>query len=1064
MKNIIKYFIKFPVTVNTLILAIVIFGLAGANSFKSSFFPLTESDEISIKVSLLGASPQEIEEGVILKIEHELKGLEGVDRITSTSYENGGSIVVEILKGEDIDKMVMEVKNSVDNVPSYPSSMEPIIVSKIKKVRETKVMVLTSKNEDLRILKNKAQNIENDLLSIDGITQVEISGLGKEEIEIALNENTMWAYGITIDEVSKAISSENTIQTGGQIKGVNEEYTIRVKQRKYFAKDIRDIVVKILPNGTQVLLKEIAKVNDTFEETPNAIYYGGARAMVIKVNNTNSEDLISTAQNCEKYLNEFNEKNTDFTIHNLYDSSKVLVERTELLTSNAISGIILVILFLAIFLNTRLAFWVAFGMPISFLGMFIFAPLLGVTINVLSLFGMIIVIGILVDDGIVIAENIYLHFEKGKSRTKAAIDGCLEVLPSIVSSVLTTILAFSTFLFLDGRIGKFFSEVAIIVILTLAVSLIEAFFTLPAHIAHSNSLSTHDEIAAYSKYNLWKYLHNVNKFGDYLMNKMKEHLIKPLIDRVLKHKFLSLSILISIMLFTLGLLQMGVIKFSLFPMVASDNININLKLPEGTPAHVTDSIASYIEKETWKLNDTLFEEYPESEPLVKSIIKIIGPGASTARLRIALLPGEKRPIPSLIISNRIQKNVGEIPLAEKLLYNSGGNFGGSPISVSLLSNNINELKNSTELLKNELKKNNQLKDIYDDDPLGVKEIKITLKPEAFLLQMNTKSIVTQIRNNFYGFPVQRFQRGEDEIRIWARYEREKRSSVLDLEKMFINTPQGTKVPLKTLVDFSIERGEVSINHLNGRRQITVSADVISPKVSSSDIMDDIKNRILPEISSQNPSISYTFEGQNREASKIQNSVKKVAPIIFFLIYVLIAFTFRSMTQPIFLILLIPFSLIGVAVGHLIHGFNINILSFLGVIALIGILINDGLVLISKFNSNLKEGLSFDVSLREACLSRFRAVFLTSVTTVAGLSPLIFEKSRQAQFLIPMAISLAYGIAFATILTLFILPIFLSLNNFIQRQIKWLYTSKKYSKEEIESAYKEAKQKNHHIDL
>ena len=1064
MRKLIAYFIKHSVAVNVLVIAFLIFGGVGAYKLNSSYFPLVDSKNISINVTYPGASPQEVEEGIILKIEDNLKGLNGVDRVTSTSRENSGNINVEIEKGKNIDFMLLEVKNAVDRVPTFPVGMEPLIVSKLEALRPTITFSISGENIPLATLKQIGRQVENDLRGIDGISQIQITGYPEEEIEIAINETNLLAYNLSFAEVSQAINESSLITTGGTIKTSTEEYLIRANSRSYYADELSNLIVKSDASGRIIRLKDIAEVQDKFSETPNANYFNGNLSINITITSTNTEDLITSADKAKEYINDFNQKYDNVEINIIRDLSITLVERTNLLTENAIIGMILVLMFLSLFLNTRLAFWVAFGLPIAFLGMFMLAGYFNVTINVLSLFGMIIVIGILVDDGIVIAENIYQHYEKGKTPEQAAIDGVMEVLPAIVSAILTTILAFAIFLFLDGGIGDFFGEVSVVVILTLVVSLVEALIILPAHLAHSKALRKQNNTpksglaGAFQK--IFSKLRYINKLGDAIMRWLRDTLYSPSLRFALQHKFFTFSIFVVFLILTYGSFGGGIIRGAFFPQIASDQVRISLNMPNGTNEKVTDSIISLIEQRAIEVTDQISEEYFGSDgekQLVKNIIKNVGPGSSSASLSINLLEGEERPneITSRLVTNRIQERVGLIFGVESLVFGSGGNFGGSPVSISFLGNNITELKAVKTALKERLENNVLLKDVTDNDPAGIKEIRIKLNETAYALGLNLRTVMTQVRAGFFGSQAQRFQRGQDEIRVWIRYNRENRSSIKSLDNMRILIPNGDRVPLKEIASYEIARGDVAINHLEGRREIQVSADIKDPKkTSSTDIMDEIKNEIMPEILAKYPTVTPSFEGQNREFSKLNDSLKPVGLIVLLLIYIVIAFTFRSYSQPLLLLFLIPLSLPAVAWGHWIHDFPVNILSMLGIIALIGIMVNDGLVLIGKFNNNLREGMAYDNALYEAGRARFRAIFLTSITTVAGLAPLIFEESRQAQFLIPMAISIAYGIGFATVLTLIVLPIFLAFSNSVKTTAKWLWTGNKITKEEVERVTRE----------
>ena len=665
-----------------------------------------------------------------------------------------------------------------------------------------------------------------------------------------------------------------------------------------------------------------------------------------------------------------------------------------------------------------------------------------VTINVLSLFGMIIVIGILVDDGIVISENIFDHYQKGKNRIRAAIDGTMEVIPAITSAILTTMIAFSMFFFLDGRVGEFFGEVTIVVMLTLAFSLLEAFVILPAHVAHSKALTSSQKT------------YKMNKWGDKVMNGIREKIYMPVLRWSLNYTPIAFSIMVAALMLTIGSMEGGIIRGTFFPSIASDRVGINLNMPQGVNPEVTDSIITAVETVVWEVNEEFTEDQTDNLQVVENVIKKVGPGTATASLTINLLPGELRDAASSDVAARIFELVGQVPEAESLVIDAGSNFGGSPVSVSLLSYNVNELKAAKEELKAELNRDPLLRDVKDNDPAGIKEIRLNLKDQAYNLGFTIGSMMTQVRAGFNGLQVQRFQRGQDEIIVWVRYDIEGRSSIRDLDEMRLLAPSGKRIPLKELANYSIQRGDISINHLDGKREIRVDADLKDPKESASAIVDRLRTEVIPEMQTRYSGLSALYEGQNREAEKVQNSAKSVIPVILLLIYLVIGFTFRSFSQPLLLLLMIPFALIGVGWGHYIHDFPVNILSLLGVIALIGIVVNDGLVFIAKFNGFLKEGKQYKEAIIAAGESRFRAIFLTTITTVAGLSPLIFETSRQAQFLIPMAISIAYGIAIATVLTLVMLPMMLQTSNWIKVHLLWFWHGNKPSSEEVERAVQE----------
>ncbi|MCK4562532.1 MAG: efflux RND transporter permease subunit, partial [Flavobacteriaceae bacterium] len=599
MKKIISYFIKYHVAVNVMILAFIAFGVIGVLSLKSSFFPLTDSLNISISLFYPGASTQEMEEGIVLKIEDNLKGIVGIDRVTSVSRENSASINIEIEQGKNIDVVLADVKNAVDRVPSFPSGMEPPIISKIENIRPTITFSVSGTNIPLTTLKQYSRDIENDLRRMDGISQVSLTGFPLEEIEIAVRESDLRAYNLTFTDVANAVRQTNLLITGGNIKTDTEEFLIRASNRNYYGDELDNIIVRADKSGNIIRLRDVAEVKDIWNENPDRSYYNGKTTINIQISNTCNEDLLGSAEKIKAYITTFNEQHDNVELNITDDRSITLNQRTKILVNNGIVGILLVMFFLSLFLNVRLAFWVAAGLPIAFFGMFMFAAQLGVTINVLSLFGMIIVIGILVDDGIVIGENIYQHYEKGKSPIQAAIDGTLEVIPPIVSAILTTIIAFSTFYFLDGRMGDFFSEVSTVVILTLAVSLIEALIILPAHIAHSKALMRKEK----KRKGIFKIFYDINIKADKFLRYIRNTLYAPYLRFYMKNKVLGFAIPISLLIFSIGGIKSGVVKTSFFPSMASDRVSINLIMPQGTNEKITDSIISEIETAAWLVND-----------------------------------------------------------------------------------------------------------------------------------------------------------------------------------------------------------------------------------------------------------------------------------------------------------------------------------------------------------------------------------------------------------------------------------------------------------------------------
>jgi multidrug efflux pump subunit AcrB len=1042
MRGIVQYFIKYPVAANLIMFGLLALGYFGAVNMKTTFFPETPSRIISIQTIYPGAAPEEVEEGIVSKIEDNLKGLTGVERYTSVSSENSGNITVEVLKGYDTDLVLQDVKNAVDRINSFPTGMEPPVIYKRENLGFA-INVALSGDVSLAALKLYAREIEDDLLAMDGLSKVTLSGFPEEEIEITFRERDLRAFGLTLQEASTAVRGSNVDITGGTIKGKKEELLVRAQGKEYYADGLRDIVVKTTPEGGTVRLHQVADIRDRWADTPNRSYLNGAPSVLINVQNTLEEDMLSINAKVKEYVEDFNKSNSEVQATISRDGSTVLVQRRELLAKNGIIGFLIVLAFLAMFLHWRLAFWVALAIPISFAGMFICANLLGITINVISLFGMIIVIGILVDDGIVIGENIYQQYEDGKSPVQAAVDGTMQVLPAVFAAIITTIVAFASFLFIDGRLGDFFSEMAIVVIFSLLFSLIEGVLILPTHVAHSKALSQ-DRTP-----NL------LQAWFDRRMNYLRDNIYAPALRFSMKNPWLISSVFVGFFMITIGAMSGGIIKSTFFPVIERDDVSITLQMPAGTQDDITLNWLEYIEKSAWEANEELSQEYFNDEKeAIERIEVTLGPSTYQGTISIALLDGENRGELALReVINRIRSKVGQIPEAEVLSYGAQSAFG-KPVSISLVGQNYEELKAATEEVKAEMSQLVELADVVDNNQEGLREVNITLKEKARFLGLDIQDIVGQVRQGFFGAEAQRLQRGQDEVRVWLRYNEEDRRTIEDLAKMRVRFPDGRAFPLSEIVTLDVQRGVIGINHIDGKREIKVEADIANDEVSVSDVTTSLQTVIIPEILKKYSTVAAQYEGQNREQAKSAASIQLVGGICFALMFFIIALTFRSVGQTIMVFLLIPFAFIGVGWGHWLMGAPISLFSFLGIIALVGILVNDSLVFVSTYNDELRSGKSQMDALYKAGVSRFRPILLTTVTTFAGLAPLLLEKSLQAQFLIPMAISVSFGLLAATITILLMLPILLIALNRFRVYRDYLWNAKKPEYREVEPAYKE----------
>ncbi|MCI4671191.1 MAG: efflux RND transporter permease subunit [Bacteroidia bacterium] len=1038
MKNLVAYFIKYPITGNVLMVAILILGVIGLSSLRSTFFPENDASIISIQVIYPGASPEEVEEGVVNKIEDAIKSLTGIDRVTSVSSENTGRVTVEAATGYDIDELLRDVKNSVDGISSFPVDIEPPVIY-IQEVLNIAFQFIISGDVSLKKLKETAREVESDLLALDGISKITLSGFPDEEIEIALRENDLRSLNLTFDQVRAAVSAQNIDLTGGTIKGDNGEVLIRTRSKEYFAEGLKDIVVAQSPDGRKILLREIASVTDKWADTPNRTYLNGKSAVKINVQNTTDESLIGIAETVNTYVEQFNDENDVLEATVIQDGSILLNQRIALLEKNGVIGFILVIVLLAMFLRPSLAFWVAVAIPVSFAGTFLVGSIIGLQINVISLFGLILVLGILVDDGVVISENIYQHWERGKTPFQAAVDGTMEVLPAVFGAILTTVIAFSTFFFLDGVTGDFFADIALVVALSLSFSLVEGAFILPGHISHSAALRNRENESTSPFARFFKTVqNNLNE----VMEFMKEKLYAPQLKVIMQYPILGVTVPIAFLIMSFGLPASGLMKITFFPVVEGDVATVNLQMPAGTPEVITKQYLDRIEKGIWAVNEELKGERADGEDVILIVNQSLQSNSYTASILVRLMDSEQRQehkphASSLGILNRVEKEVGKINEAELLTYQLGSPFG-KPVNIALYSDNLSQLSTVVNAVKDSLEEFPELINIESSDQEGLREINVTLKEKARLLGLDLNTVVRQVRAGFFGAEVQRLQRGEDEVKVWVRYDENERKSIGQLENMYIRTQAGQTFPLSEIANLEPTRGLISINHLDGEREIRIEADAANSKVSTQDVLARIQNSVVPNVLKNYPDVGVSYEGQARENTKFFGSISKVGPVILFMMLLMIILTFRSVSQSLALIAIIPFSLIGVFWGHYLLGFAFSvILSGLGVLALIGILVNDGLVLISQYNLLVKNGKPYKEALYEASLSRFRPIFLTSVTTIAGLGPLILEKSLQAQFLIPMAITVAFGLAVATLLILVMLPALLILFNWLKYAIVYL---------------------------
>ncbi len=1047
MKKIISLFVKYPFYGKMVILVLVLLGGISLMQMRKATFPLVESKIITVSVAYPGATPKEMDEGITSLVENSIRGISGIKEFSSQSREGSATISVTALNGYDMDELLSDVKNAVDGISNFPSAAERPIVSKQRAKDMAMFMSLTSDADDLLILNDMANRIEDDFLATGEISQITIIGLPANlELAVELDETQMRRYNLTFTEIQNAISNSNIDMAGGTIRNPREQIKVISRNRSIKAEDLEQIVIKANTNGQLVKIGDVASVTLQTPEDPSNGYIDKKPTVTFMIQKLANEDLGAISEVINAYIEAFNQTHDDFRLAVKMDFLTLIDSQLSILIDNGILGVILVILLLSLLLNIRLSLWVAWGIPASFLGMFIVAGLTGVTINMISLFGMILIIGILVDDGVVIGENIFTHFEKGKSPRRAAIDGTMEVLPAVFTSVATTIIAFLPLFFIEGQMEMMY-EMAFVVVVCLIFSLLEGMFVLPGHLANPRVLKPQNNKTFYGKLRMTldKYI-----FG------FRDKVYAPFLNWILNHKGLSMAGVTSMFIITIGLVGGGKIAFTFFPSAPSDIFTIDLALKPGVNSEITKEKLFFIEDQAWEVNKELMAKNGDTISYISSMNISLGSsfsgtesGTNAGMIRVFLNSLEDTQVSDEVLKREISKKIGTITEAYKFAVGASNRFG-APVSISLLGYDPDDLDLAKSELEAELGKMPALFNITNNSQIGSQELRIKLKPEAYALGLTTKTLMTEVRQGFYGGLSQRIQDGKDELWVYVRYSEDNRENVGQLEDMLIHTANGN-YPLGRIAEISTARSLSTINHYNGKREIRVDAYQKDQSQSVPDILSYIESDIMPDILKNHPDITYMHQGQQKDTNEQMGSMMLYFGLAFLVIILVVMVYFKSFRQGLLVIIMIPLGIVGAIWGHGIHGQPVSMMSLWGMVALSGVVINDAIVFISKYNMNLEKGMKIIPAVKNAGISRFRAIFLTTITTTAGLMPLILENSQDARMLIPMAISLAYGIMFGTVFILIILPVLISLTNTATLFYKRLRSKEMLAPEDVETA-------------
>ena len=1033
MKNIIRWFITNTVAANLLMIFIIIAGFFTLSRLRMEVFPDIAIPIINVSVIYPGSSPEDVEESICVKIEEQVQGINGIKKITSTSNEGYGSVNVEVENGYDLDEVKDEVKSKVDGITSFPDGAEKPTVRSFEGQPEVITIAVHGRVDEASLL-SIAEGIREEVSDLPSITQTRL-GKKPREISIEVSEETLQKYGLSFDFISNRIRASSMDVPGGAIETYDGEILIRSKGQAYTGEDFGSIPVLSMPDGSTLLLRDISEIKDGFQDVEYDIKFNSEPAYLIRVYRTGDQNALDIAENVHNYLKKKRPTMPPgISLSSMKDESVILRGRIDLLVENAALGLSLVLIVLALFLKPKLAGWVSLGIPISFMGGFWLLPIFDVSINMISLFTFILVLGIVVDDAIVVGENIHIFRKRGLKGPDAALEGAYQVAKPVIFAVLTTMVTFSPMILVEGALGKVWRIIPVVTIVVLIFSLIESLTILPAHLAHLKE----DSLTKNNFFSKW--WNGVQQGIHNGLQMFIKNTYTPVLEWALKNRATTISIAISTFILSLGIVASGFLKFNFFPPLEADIVIATVEYPEGTPVSITKEGLERIEESAFKLKDSLEESYPEQKIFINMVstagdqpIKTQsarGPGnldatffgSHLAECVIELAPGEERPISTVEISKIWRDLTGPIPGVKQVEFESDLFSTGPPIEIKLSSVSRDDLKKVTSILKDKLQTYAGVFDIKDSFSAGKDEIKLTLRPEAQNYGITMSSLARQVRQAFYGDEVQRIQRGRDEIKVFLRYPKNERVSLNNLEQMNVRVGNNIEVPLGQVAQGELASGYSTITRTDRKRSINIVADVDLTKANANEILAKFEKDHISPLLKDYPSVNYSFEGEQREQRDTLGSLFKNFALALFVVYVLLAVPFKSYLQPLIIMSAIPFGFTGAVIGHLVMGMNLAVLSIIGIVALSGVVVNDSLVMVDFINRYKREDGKTNL---EAAMAagprRFRPILLTSVTTFVGLFPLLIEKSVQAKFLVPMAISLAFGVLFATLITLILVP-------------------------------------------
>ncbi len=1050
------WFARNAVAANVLMLVIVFGGLTAllGGRVRQEVFPEVNLDMVMIQVPYPGASPEEVEQGILLPVEEAVRGIDGVKEVRSTAREGMGVVSVELLLGTDPDRALSDVKSAVDRIDAFPDDIERPVVALAVRRRHVVSLVVHGHKPEAQ-LKALGDRIRDELLQDPNITQVELSAVRPPEVSIEVPMERLRQYGLTIPQIAQRVRASSVEIPAGEVRTKGGKVLVRTSERKEWASQFAEIPILTLPDGTVVRLGQVAEVKESFAEVDRRAFFDGEPAILVDVYRVGDQSPLDISEAVRDYIEEHASLMPEGVHLSVWsDASIIYRARIDLLLRNAYLGLVLVLLTLGLFLEIRLAFWVTLGIPISFLGGLLLMPALDVTLNMISLFAFILTLGMVVDDAIVVGEAVYYHRQRGMGRLQAAIEGVREVAVPVVFAVLTTCVAFAPMLFVPGWAGKLFRVIPVIVILVLLVSLVEALLILPAHLGHGRE-------GGPSGVEGW--LHRHQQRFSRLVERFVERVYRPQLAWILRWRYLAVAIGLATLVGATGLVAGGRLKFTFMPDIESDVVAASLELPVGTPPEQTERVLRRLEAALDRALEELGEGHTDTRGILSELGRSggfgggpgggqISEGGHLGRVLVYLVEAGERDFSAGMLAERWRERFGEVAGLESLTFDASTATGDrAALAVRLSHRDEQVLHRAAAELAHALRDYDGVVDIDDGFRRGKRQVELTITDEGRATGLTVADLARQVRGAFWGIEAVRQQRGRDELKVYVRLPEADRQTLHTLERMVLRSPSGAEIPLGQAARLSWGHAPTVIKRTDGRRTVDVTADVLPGRANANEIMADLQARVLPALTDRHPGLTWRKAGKQHDQAEIMESLGAGFEFALVVMFCMLAIVFRSYAQPLIVMSAIPFGIVGAVLGHLALGYDLSIMSMMGVVALSGVVVNDSLVLVDAINGLRRGG----VPLREAVLAggvrRFRAVILTSVTTFFGLAPMLTETSMQARFLIPMAISLAFGVLFATGITLGLVPaLYLILEDAI-RGVRWLLGRREEDDEEEDAA-------------